>query len=88
MAELTDAQLEAALERGKRIKESEPRAAKARYDQKSERVFVDLASLTRDASQIIRFPISDLGIRKPTFGDSDAESPRNKGDRRRRTSRI
>jgi uncharacterized protein DUF2442 len=44
IVELTDSQLEVALERGKRVNESEPRAAKARYDRKSERVLVDLTN--------------------------------------------
>jgi hypothetical protein len=44
MAELTDAQIEAAEERGVCAKESEPRAAAARYDRKSDRIIVDLAN--------------------------------------------
>jgi hypothetical protein len=44
MAELTDAQIAAALERGRIANEIEPRAAAARYDRRSKRVVVDLAN--------------------------------------------
>jgi hypothetical protein len=44
MAELTDAQLEAALARGKAARTSEPRAAAARYDRELGRVVVDLSN--------------------------------------------
>ncbi len=42
MAELTDAAIEAALERGRFAHGDEPRAAAARYDRVSGRVIVDL----------------------------------------------
>lgn len=44
MAELTDAQIDAALERGRIAAETEPRAAAARYDRKSGRVVIDLTN--------------------------------------------
>ena len=44
MAELSDADIDAALERGKAARESEPRAAKARYDRRSGRIVVDLTN--------------------------------------------
>jgi hypothetical protein len=44
MAELTDAQIDAALERGRQARLHEPRAAAARYDRRSGRVIVDLAN--------------------------------------------
>ena len=44
MVDLTDAQIAAAVERGKRAKQSEPRATAARYERKSERVIVDLTN--------------------------------------------
>ncbi len=44
MAELTDAQIDAALERGRIAAETEPRAEAARYDAKSGRVIIDLAN--------------------------------------------
>jgi hypothetical protein len=44
MAELTDAQIDAALERGRIAAETEPRAAAARYDRKSGRVIIDLTN--------------------------------------------
>ncbi|ABC23216.1 DUF2442 domain-containing protein [Rhodospirillum rubrum] len=42
MADLTDALIDAALERGRSAHANEPRAAKARYDRSSARVIVDL----------------------------------------------
>ena len=42
MAELTDAAIDAALERGRAARASEPRATAARYDRASGRVIVDL----------------------------------------------
>ena len=42
MAELTDAQIDAALERGRTAQLHEPRAASARYDRQSEQVIVEL----------------------------------------------
>ena len=42
MAKLTDATIDAALERGRASRASEPRAAAARYDRASSRVIVDL----------------------------------------------
>lgn len=44
MAELTDAQIDAALERGQTARLHEPRAAAARYDRRSGRVIVELAN--------------------------------------------
>ena len=44
MAELTDAEIEAALARGAAARFSEPRAAAARYDRHLDRVVVDLAN--------------------------------------------
>lgn len=44
MAELTDSQIDAALERGRIAAETEPRAAAARYDAKSGRVIIDLTN--------------------------------------------
>jgi len=42
--ELTDAEIEAAQERGRIAQESEPRAASARYDSKSQRIVVELTN--------------------------------------------
>jgi hypothetical protein len=42
MAELTDAEIDAALERGRIASETEPRAKSARYDAKSGRIVIDL----------------------------------------------
>lgn len=44
MAELTDAQIDAALERGARARAEEPRAAAARYDAIGDRVVVELTN--------------------------------------------
>ncbi len=44
MAELTDRQIDAALERGARARMEEPRAASARYDRAADRVIVDLTN--------------------------------------------
>jgi hypothetical protein len=44
MAELTDTQIDAALERGKAARQHEPRAATARYDRQSGRVIVELTN--------------------------------------------
>ena len=44
MAELTDAQIDAALERGRKTRLLEPRAAAARYDRQLERVIVELTN--------------------------------------------
>ena len=44
MAELTDAQIDAALERGRTARLHEPRAAAARYDRRSGRVVVELTN--------------------------------------------
>ncbi len=44
MAELTDAQIDAAAERGKAARRDEPRAAAARYDRKLGRVIVELTN--------------------------------------------
>ena len=44
MAELREAAIDAALERGRIAQETEPRALAARYDAKAERIIVDLAN--------------------------------------------
>lgn len=44
MVEITDAQIDAALERGKLALETEPRAATVRYDRQLDRVIVDLTN--------------------------------------------
>jgi hypothetical protein len=44
MAELTDTEIDAALERGARLRLSEPRATAAAYDARSGRVSVDLTN--------------------------------------------
>ena len=44
MADLTDAQIDAALNRGARSRALEPRAAAARYDRLNDRVIVDLTN--------------------------------------------
>lgn len=44
MAELTEAAIDAALERGRNAQETEPRALAARYDAKTGRIIVDLAN--------------------------------------------
>lgn len=44
MVDITDAQIDAALERGKLALETEPRAATARYDRQLDRVIVDLTN--------------------------------------------
>ncbi|MGN7751633.1 DUF2442 domain-containing protein [Sinorhizobium sp. 22678] len=44
MAELTDTQIEAALESGRMARETEPRAASARYDERSGRIVVELTN--------------------------------------------
>ena len=44
MAELTDAQIDAALARGEAARRAEPRAARARYDRRLGRVVVELTN--------------------------------------------
>ena len=44
MADLTDAEIDAALERGRVAQQSEPRAAAARYDRTNGRIVVDLTN--------------------------------------------
>jgi hypothetical protein len=44
MAELTDADIDAALDRGKALRATEPRAAKARYDRAKGRLVLDLTN--------------------------------------------
>lgn len=44
MADLTDAEIEAALERGRIAQQTEPRAVSARYDQKIGRIIVELTN--------------------------------------------
>ena len=44
MAELTDAEIDAALERGRLARIHEPRAAAARYDARSDRIVVELTN--------------------------------------------
>jgi hypothetical protein len=44
MADVTEAQIDAAFERGRLVLETEPRAASARYDRKLKRIVVDLTN--------------------------------------------
>ena len=44
MAEISDAQIDAAIERGKHLLNTEPRAASARYERKLDRVVVELTN--------------------------------------------
>lgn len=44
MAELTDIQIDAAIERGRAERQSEPRAAKVRYDSQLGRIIVELTN--------------------------------------------
>ena len=44
MADLTDVEIDAALERGRLARETEPRAASARYDRQDDRVVVELTN--------------------------------------------
>ncbi|WEJ13089.1 DUF2442 domain-containing protein [Sinorhizobium prairiense] len=44
MAELTDTQIDAALESGRMARETEPRAESARYDDRSGRIVVELTN--------------------------------------------
>lgn len=44
MAELTDAEIDAALERGRVAEQSEPRAEAVRYDRRNSRFIVDLTN--------------------------------------------
>jgi hypothetical protein len=44
MAEITDAQIDAALERGALVRAGEPRAASARYDRPTGRIVVELTN--------------------------------------------
>ena len=44
MADLTDAEIDAAEERGRIAKQIEPRASAARYDGKNDRIIVDLTN--------------------------------------------
>ena len=44
MVDLTDAEFEAAVARGREVKKSEPRAVAARYDRETGRVAVELAN--------------------------------------------
>ena len=44
MDELSDARIDEAIERGRQVVESEPRAAAARYDRKLGRIVVDLTN--------------------------------------------
>jgi hypothetical protein len=44
MADITDAQIDGAIARGKRAQETEPRAARARYDRSLDRIVVDLTN--------------------------------------------
>lgn len=44
MAELTDAEIDAALERGRLVEQSEPRAETVRYDRRNSRIIVDLTN--------------------------------------------
>lgn len=44
MVDLTDAEIDAALERGRIAQQTEPRATSARYDRKNNRIIVDLTN--------------------------------------------
>lgn len=44
MAELTDAEIDAALKRGRLAEQSEPRAETVRYDRRNSRIIVDLTN--------------------------------------------
>lgn len=44
MAEITDAQIDSATQQGEQTRETEPRAASARYDRNVDRIFVDLTN--------------------------------------------
>lgn len=44
MAELTDAEIDAAAERGRLLRSAEPRAASARYDRQRDRMVVELTN--------------------------------------------
>lgn len=44
MVDLTDAEIDAALERGRITQQTEPRATAARYDKKNSRIIVDLTN--------------------------------------------
>ena len=44
MAELTDAEINAALERGRMAQQTEPRADAVRYDRRNSRIIVDLTN--------------------------------------------
>ncbi|SDJ59179.1 DUF2442 domain-containing protein [Salipiger marinus] len=44
MAELTDAEIDAALERGRMAQQTEPRADAVRYDRRNSRIIVDLTN--------------------------------------------
>jgi hypothetical protein len=44
MVDLTDAEIDAALERGRIAQQTEPRATAARYDKKNSRIIVDLTN--------------------------------------------
>ena len=44
MGELTDEQIDAAAERGRNVRQNEPRAAAVRYDRSLQRMIVDLTN--------------------------------------------
>lgn len=44
MTELTDAEIDAALERGRMAQQTEPRADAVRYDRRNSRIIVDLTN--------------------------------------------
>ena len=44
MGELTEAQIDAAIERGRHYRETHPHASAARYDRKADRIIVELTS--------------------------------------------
>jgi hypothetical protein len=44
MADMSEAQIDAAIERGRQVLETEPRAASARYDRKLGRIVVELTN--------------------------------------------
>lgn len=68
MVELTDAELAAAAERGRKARETEPRAASARYDRRRRRVVVEL---TNGAS--FMFPVTAAQFLADASDDDLAE---------------
>jgi hypothetical protein len=64
MAELTDTEIDAALERGQTARRQEPRAVAARYDRAADRIVIDLTngctfSFPRQLAQGLRAATAD-----------------------------